>query len=232
MKKALTLILIIMTFHSCGVDFDVLEYSSLETIDDGFDILLLFPENDSEINEGEIVSETESRVVFEWASKNNNNLSPYSVQLINLTSNDTITYESLESESAIILERNIRYSWSIAGISNSKSDTWEFLNIGPEINSFSPLPAFAISPVSGASISQTSTTVNLIWKSEDPDNDIVSHDLYFGETEDPEILDTDIIGSRYNDIPVEAGKTYYWKIVTKDSSGNESISEVFTFSVG
>jgi len=38
--------------------------------------------------------------------------------------------------------------------------------------------------------------------------------------------------TRFDDIPIEAGKIYYWKIVTKDSVGNESTSEVFTFSVG
>lgn len=232
MKKGLILFFIVIIIQSCGVDLDVLEYADTEPIDDGIDILLIYPENESVINEGTNVSETESLLIFEWSNKGEDNFSPYNLQLINLNSNDTITYESLESESAITLQRDVEYSWFVTGILDSKSNTWSFYNNGPEIDSNGPIPAIAISPVSGASISQTSTTVNLIWQSEDPDNDISTHDLYFGEIEDPDVYETDITTSRYNDIPVEAGKIYYWKIVTKDSVGNESTSNIFTFSVG
>ena len=232
MKKRWTLILAILVFHSCGIDSDVLTYSDSNPIDDGIDILLLFPQNNSEIIDGTHVSATESRLVFEWTTKNNTDYRPFNLELVNLSNNDTIIYESIDTTSAIILQREVRYSWTVTGISDSKSQTWVFYNIGPALEASPPLQASAISPVTGASISQTSTTVNLIWSSEDPDDDIISFDLYFGETEDPPLLFEDINASRYNDIPVEADKTYYWKIVTKDSVGNESTSEVFTFSVG
>ncbi|MEP2279426.1 hypothetical protein [Maribacter sp.] len=232
MKKGLILFFVVTIIQSCGVDMDVLEYADTEPIDDGIDILLLYPENESVINEGINVTQTESRLIFEWSNKSENDYSPYNLHLINSNNNDTIIYESLESESAITLQRDNEYSWFVTGILDSKSSTWSFYFNGPDIDSSSSLAATAISPVNGASISQTSTTVNLIWKSENPDNDVTSHDLYFGEIEDPDIYESDITSSRYNDIPVEAGKIYYWKIVTKDSAGNESTSEVFSFSVG
>lgn len=229
MKKGLILLLAVTILQSCGVDLDILEYTDA---DNGINILLLFPENDSNCTDGIIVSDTESELIFEWEYEGDSDFSPYSLQLIDLSNNDTIVYESLETESAIILQRNVSYSWSVTGVLNSKSETWSFYNVGPGDELTAPLPAKAISPVSGASISQTSTTVNLIWKSEDADNDIIGHDLYFGETEDPELFVENITGSRYNDIPVVAGNFYYWKIVTKDSAGNESISPIFTFGVG
>ncbi|WP_282075719.1 hypothetical protein [Maribacter aquivivus] len=225
MKKSGFLIFLLLTIQSCGVDSDVLEYAK-----DQINITLIFPEDDSECTEGIIVSDTQSELVFEWSDENDN--SPYIVHLTNLVSSQTELIESNDTDVAIILDRGVAYSWYVTGKINSSSEIWSFYNEGPGLKSTIPYPAIAISPVSGASISQTSTTVNLIWKSEDPDNDIVSYDLFFGEVKDPQLYGTDVTDTRFNDIPVEAGKTYYWKIITKDSIGNESTSEVFTFSVG
>lgn len=211
--------------QSCGVDSDVLEYAK-----DQINIALIFPEDDSECTEGIIVSATQSELIFEWSDDNNN--SPYIVHLTNLLSSQTDLIESNDTNVPITLDRGVAYSWYVTGKINTSSEIWNFYNEGPGLESSIPYPATAISPVSGASISQTSTTVNLIWKSEDPDNDIVSYDLYFGEAKDPQLYGRNIPETRFNDIPVEAGKIYYWKIITKDSIGNESTSEVFTFSVG
>jgi hypothetical protein len=219
------LIFIILVIQSCGVDLDVLEYAKKN-----INLFLVFPENDSDCTEGIIVSETQSELIFKWIDENDN--APYILHLTNISTSQTELYESETTEVAITLERGVMYSWYVTGKINSSSEVWSFYNEGPGLKSTIPLPATAISPVSGASISRTSTTVNLIWQSEDLDNDIVGHDLYFGEVKDPELYGTDIIETRFDGIPVEAGKTYYWKIVTKDSVGNESISPVFTFTVG
>lgn len=225
MRKKVFLILTVISIQSCGVDLDVLEYSQKDT-----SILLIFPENELECTEGIIISDTESELIFEWNDLAFN--SPYILHLTNNSNGQTKLIESENTEHSIILDRGISYSWFVTGTSNTSSEIWNFYNEGPGTKSTIPLPAEAISPVSGASISQTSTSVNLIWKSEDSDNDIVGHDLYFGETDDPELLVVDITESRYNEIPVKAGKIYYWKIVTKDSIGNESTSAIFSFSVG
>ncbi|MGO4920510.1 hypothetical protein [Maribacter spongiicola] len=225
MKKSGFLVLLLLILQSCGVDSDVLEYAK-----DQINITLIFPEDDSECTEGIIVSETQSELVFEWSDENDN--SPYIVHLTKVESSQTELIESDDTDVAITLDRGVAYSWFVTGKINSSSEIWNFYNEGPGLESSIPYPATAISPVSGASISQTSTSVNLIWKSEDPDDDIVSYDLFFGEAKDPQLYGTDVTETRFNDIPVEAGKTYYWKIITKDSIGNESTSEVFTFSVG
>ena len=225
MRKRVFLILTVFSIQSCGIDLDVLEYSQNSS-----NIVLLFPENEMECTEGIIISNTESELTFEWNDANFN--SPYILHLTNISNGQTKMIESETTELAIILDRGISYSWYVTGTSNTSSEIWNFYNAGPGLESAIPLPAEAISPVSGASISQTSTSVNLIWKSEDSDEDIVGHDLYFGESTDPEIYSTDITETRINEIPVKAGKTYYWKIVTKDSIGNESTSAIFSFSVG
>jgi hypothetical protein len=224
-RKIGFLIFIFIVIQSCGVDSDVLKYAQKN-----INLFLVFPENDSECTAGIIVSDTESELIFKWVDENNHG--PYILHLTSISNSQTELYESETTEVAITLERGVTYSWYITGKFNSSSEIWSFYNEGPGLESTIPFPATAISPVSGSSISQTSTTVNLIWRSEDLDNDIVSHDLYFGEVKDPELYGTDIIETRFDDIPVEAGKSYYWKIVTKDSVGNESTSPIFTFSVG
>lgn len=225
MKRSGFLVFLFLLIQSCGVDSDVLEYAN-----DEINITLIFPENDSECTEGIIVSETQSELVFKWEDNNDNG--PYTVHLTNLLSSQTEFILSDATEVAITLDRGVAYSWYVTGKVNSSSEIWTFYNEGPGLESTIPYPATAISPVSGATISQTSTSINLIWRSEDPDDDIVSYDLYFGEVKDPELYGTDVTETRFNDIPVEAGKVYYWKVVTKDSVGNESTSEVFNFSVG
>jgi len=223
-KKSGLLVFLLLIIQSCGVDSDVLEYAN-----DQINITLIFPEDDSECTEGIIVSDTQSELVFKWLDENDN--SPYLVHLTNVESAQTELIESDNTDVTITLDLGVAYSWYVTGKINSTSEIWNFYNEGP-LESSVPYPATAISPVSGASISQTSTTVNLIWKSEDPDDDIVSYDLFFGEAKDPQLYGTDVTETRFNDIPVEAGKTYYWKIITKDSIDNKSTSEVFTFSVG
>jgi hypothetical protein len=226
MKKNLLLFTIII-FHSCGVDSDIIENNNSD-----FNIKLLFPENNSETTDGIAVSNTENELMFKWKNEGSSYNSPYILLLTNLDNSETTDYESSETEIAIIIDRGVSYSWSVTGIANSSSEKWDFHNIGPWTDSTPPLPAKAISPVSGASISQTSTTVNLVWTSEDSDNDIIGHDLYFGETENPGLFIENITESRYDDIPVVAGIIYYWQVVTKDSTGNASTSSVFSFNVG
>ncbi len=210
---------------SCGTDLDL-----LENFQDSVTIKLLFPEKDARITEGTLVSDTQSELVFRWTDESEN--APYTVHLINRSSLQMEAFESDSTELSIIIDRNVSYSWYVSGASNTTSETWSFYNAGPGLESSIPLPATALSPSSGAAISQTSTTVNLSWRSEDYDDDIVGYDVYFGEAEDPPLYQSDVVENRLNDIPVSAGKTYYWKIVTKDSVGNESTSQIFVFTVG
>ncbi|WP_052958651.1 fibronectin type III domain-containing protein [Maribacter thermophilus] len=225
MKRCLAFILSGFIFSSCSPDLDVLEYTKAN-----ISINLVFPEKDSECTEGSAVSDTQSEVVFEWIDERSSE--PYIVHLTNISNSETVLIESKNTETPIVLEKGTPYSWYVTGKHNTSSEVWTFYNEGNGIESFIPFPATALSPISGASISRTSTTVNLRWNAEDLDNDIVGYDLYFGESTDPELLISDIETSSYSGIPVTSGKTYYWQIVTRDSIGNESSSAIFSFSVG
>lgn len=225
MRKIAVLLMLTGFLASCGVDKELLQY-----VQNNSEIQLTFPENNLECTEGILLSETQSELIFSWEDELD--ASPYIVHLTNILTNQTQELESATTELSIVLERGTPYSWYVSGISNAKSEVWNFYNAGPGLESFIPFPAEAISPVSGASISQTSTSVNLIWSSEDLDDDIIGYDLYFGEETNPPLRAEDLEESRFDDIPVSAGRTYYWKVITKDSIGNESESLVFSFTVG
>ncbi len=64
--------------------------------------------------------------------------------------------------------------------------------------------------------------VTLSWSASDPEGDPITYDLYFGESEDAmsqQLRDSTVTSY---DVTVEWGKTYYWKVVAKDSAGNST----------
>ncbi|NUU98458.1 hypothetical protein [Marinitoga sp. 1138] len=67
--------------------------------------------------------------------------------------------------------------------------------------------------------------------STDPDGDIISYDVYFGESQDSmKIIDKDL-GKTYTYMPdLKKSKTYYWKVVAKDYNDGETSSKVWSFS--
>ena len=228
MKNRLGLFIILIALVNCSSDSDLIDLLVPTTI-----INLTFPENLTECTEGTLVSETESELTFLWEGIDR--VQTYKMTLKDLNTSNIKEFESDEPQLNVILKRATPYSWSISASSNPnkiRSETWSFYNEGPGSESFVPSPAIAISPASGASISVTSTTVNLRWNAEDLDNDIVGYNLYFEEDNDPALFESNLESDQFLAIPVAAGKTYYWKVVTKDSQGNESVSPIFSFTVG
>jgi hypothetical protein len=228
MSKKLGLLFVFLLLYGCAPDSDLLEILSPSAT-----INLSFPENLSECTEGIVVSETESEITFLWEPIER--VTTYSLHLTNLRTDDAQVLESKENGLTVPLLLGTPYTWYVTSASNPdkiRSEEWFFYNAGPGVESFVPFPATALSPAPGSSISVTSTAVNLTWNATDLDDDIVGYDLYFGETQNPPLLVSDIEGNRYFDIPVSAGQTYFWQVVTKDSKGHESTSAVFTFLVG
>ncbi|MEP4026771.1 MAG: hypothetical protein ABJL75_00015, partial [Nonlabens ulvanivorans] len=152
--------ILIIGIYSCGVDSEVLEYQKST-------IKLLYPEDNSEVTDGTILTDSTNTLVFKWEFLDNTENHLFFIELINLDNDIIEIYESNSNEASIPLQRNHNYSWQVTDSIHNSSLVWTFKNIGPWDTSVAPLAATAISPVSGASISQTSTTVNLIWKAED-----------------------------------------------------------------
>lgn len=193
---------------------------------------LIFPDNNQECNQGIIVGSTQSTVTFRWSVSANSD--SYNVVVKNLNNQITATHSTLVNELAITIQRGAPYSWYVVSksadvVETAQSATWKFYNAGDPISSYTPFPADLVSPTLGATITGVSSQ-NLVWQGSDIDNDIVSYDVYFGTTNPPTTLNTNTASTSVN-VSVAADNIYYWRVVTKDSQGNTSQSEIFQFKV-
>ncbi len=192
---------------------------------------LIFPENNTECNEGTVINETETDVLFQWQEATN--ASSYILQITNLNDGTSRNISTLSNEFLIRVLRGTPYSWSVKSLASgttqtTESEVWKFYNAGLPQESHPPFPAEAVSPQSGASVNEG--VVNLQWEATDIDNDIASYTMYLDTVNPP----ANEIGSTSNtntNSTVTSGEVYYWKVVTIDQNGNTSNSQIFEFSV-
>lgn len=194
-------------------------------------LALLAPAQNELCTQGSVISTTQSTVTLKWAAFNG--ASTYELAIKNLEDGTVKSQTTSSTQADATLDRNQPYSWSVISRSASnavlaKSDTWRFYNAGPSIVDYAPFPAEIISPSINQVITVNNGKVNLKWNATDVDNDILNYDIYLGESQPPALVQTGITTTTV-DINVVAGKTYYWKIVTRDAKGNTSDSGVYQF---
>jgi hypothetical protein len=204
---------------------------------------LVSPANNTECNEGTIVSADLSSVLFQWNPSENTNT--YTLKVTNLNTNTTQEQSTSNTSQSMALLRGTPFSWSVISKSNSttetaESGTFKFFNAGAPVENHTPFPAEAISPSRGATLSDV-TSITLEWESSDIDNDLASHTVkLLGTSEALDQVDfSDEATTTYetttaqsvSEVAVEAGKIYYWQVTSQDEEGNSATSEVFEFRV-
>lgn len=229
MEKKLILIFLIIFFIGCKKDSDLLNFVLFPT-----SATLVFPEANEECTAGIILSEIESEVVFRWGNIDEGY--SYEVNLTNLNTKENQIFSTENTELPIRLARGVPYSWFVTSIiiesqNRIDSDTEVFYNAGPGLHSYIPFPAQLVAPDLNTQLPASQNTVNLEWLASDLDNDIKEYDVYFDESNPPLLFRAEITDTFLNDISINAGTTYYWKIVTRDEVGNESNSKNFSFQV-
>lgn len=230
MKKLGHVLLFIILLGSCDADLDIAEAVILPPSE----VRLLFPENNSECTTGTVISESESEVTFNWTQADVTE--GYLVYLTDLTTNEETVVEADSTAMPITIKRGTPYRWSvITYVDDFQNPTTSpdgfFYNAGPGIVSYIPFPASAISPETDAQLIENTTSINLQWTAEDVDDDITGFDLYFGTTDQPELLAENLETPSYANVSVSSGNTYYWKVITKDANGNVANSVLFQFEV-
>tara|TARA_Y100000385_G_scaffold2776_1_gene2984 strand:+ start:1134 stop:1838 length:705 start_codon:yes stop_codon:yes gene_type:complete len=192
---------------------------------------LIFPENNTECNEGVVLSDTETEVRFQWQDATNAN--SYILEVKNLNDGTSRTISTLSNEFLLRVLRGTPYSWSVTSLASgtnetTKSAVWKFYNSGLPQESHPPFPANAISPLSGANVNQGE--VSLQWEATDVDNDIVSYTVYL-DSVTPPVAEVGSTSNTTINSTVTSGQVYYWKVVTTDQIGNTSDSQIFQFGV-
>jgi hypothetical protein len=94
-----------------------------------------------------------------------------------------------------------------------------------------PNPPTLVSPVEAAfGVSRIPT---LSWNGSDPDNDVLTYDVYLGRVSDNlPLVGANSGPSSYSGSLLNGGTRYYWRIVARDPSGAEASSVTQTFVTG
>ncbi|MBL6944615.1 MAG: hypothetical protein ISR56_09660, partial [Bacteroidales bacterium] len=79
--------------------------------------------------------------------------------------------------------------------------------------------------------SQDVTVIVLQWNCDDPENDPMVYDIYFGNNNPPPLYESDHPDKSLVVDDLIAGETYWWKIVAKDDHDNSSTGPTWTFDV-
>ena len=229
MKRKIPLLLVLLMLAACARKADNASPVSPPGI-----VTLTSPAENAVCVTGTIISDTESSVPFNWIASANT--SSYTLVLENLLTSAITSQSTANLQLTINLLRNTPYSWSIISRSTqtsatSQSDTWKFYNAGAGTVTYAPFPAAIVAPVAGQHINAPAGTVNLTWKGSAVSNNISGYDLYFGSNSTPGLLKSGVTDSFLNNVSVKSNTTYYWKVITKDISGNTSDSGTVQFSV-
>jgi hypothetical protein len=230
MRKGILLMAIILILTGCGAS----KHDPEPVIPPGKAVLLT-PTQNEVCTTGTILSATQSTVRFSWSPTGHT--ASYEVVFKNLLTSAILTQKTTSTGIDITLDRNTPYSWHIVSLSSTTaettdSDTWKFYNAGPGTVTYAPFPAEAVSPLFGTELVATTTTVNLSWKgSSVGPAATLTYDVYLGTTKTPVLQKGNSSDSFLNNVSVSSGKTYYWRVITKDAIGNSSDSGLFRFLV-
>lgn len=190
---------------------------------------LVFPENNTECNEGTNLTATTSDVNFRWNVAAN--ADSYELLITNLNTNGVTNNITAETNLTVTIVRGTPYSWSVVSKATETTETAtsavsKFYNAGVAIENYAPFPATVNAPQMGSSVN--AGTVSLSWSASDIDNDITGHDVFYGTDNPPAAMVGSTTGASL-DVDATGGSIYYWFVVTKDSGGNSSNSQVFQF---
>ena len=126
-----------------------------------------------------------------------------------------------------ILSYNTQYFWRI-----ESEDTYGYSTLGP-IWTFTtkenPPPYIAYNPLPENESTNIHIDAILSWEGGDPDGDNVTYDVYFGDNENPSLVDSNQTDNNYQPIVMNTTTSYYWRIITWDSLGKSSIGPLWNF---
>ncbi len=123
---------------------------------------------------------------------------------------------------------NTRKFLSLSGGSEFVTSKFTLDDIGGSLDENHP-PAAPSNPTPADNATKVSTTPTLKWTCTDPDNDPLDYDVYFGKTNNPELVKSNLATSTYSPDKLDYNTTYYWKIVAKDSPDDATQGTIWSF---
>ena len=215
MKKMILIFVMIVAFLSGCSDEKVLDQApvTLNFINtypaDGADSIPLYP-------------------IFSWEHENpDNNVYYYDFYLGTSSNPPLIKPDIFEySYRPFVLHDSTTYYWKIVARDRDQNEY-----IGP-IWSFSALNGPPTSPANPFPPEDTTvppSSIELRWESYELDDEPVEFDIYFGDETVPPLLISNYSSLVIDINDLENQTDYYWKIVARDTIGNESVGDVWHF---
>ncbi|WP_418262508.1 hypothetical protein [Flavobacterium faecale] len=179
----------------------------------------------------------DNNVVFEWVASTdpeqgalrykleiaeNNTFSPLFI-------NETITSTSRN----VNLTKGKLFYWRVKAIDNKSaesaySNVAQFQIEGEAIVNRAPLAPTLVLPTMNSEIPGFATTLS--WKSSDPDNDSLTHDVYFDTVNPPLVkVSENQSATTFTTGFLTAATTYYFRVNVKDNKGVTTIGPVWSF---
>ncbi|MDE1205432.1 hypothetical protein [Tenacibaculum larymnensis] len=181
----------------------------------------------------------DNSIPFDWndaTDPNNDNIS-YKIEIATNRELTNIikTQTAVVSNITITLDKGLAHYWRVTAVDNKgkegdPSEVFAFYTKGEGETNTAPFTAELVKPEDEGIIS--GTTVTLEWKGADSNTgDTLTYDVYFGEDADPTTIKEENLSTASIEVDVESGKTYYWKVNTKDNSGAKSIGQTWSFTI-
>lgn len=181
----------------------------------------------------------DNSIPFDWndaTDPNNDNIS-YKIEIATNRELTNIikTQTAVVSNITIALDKGLAHYWRVTAVDNKgkegdPSEVFAFYTKGEGETNTAPFTAELVKPEDEGIIS--GNTVTLEWKGADSNTgDTLTYDVYFGEDADPTTIKEENLSTTSIEVDVESGKTYYWKVNTKDNSAAKSIGQIWSFTI-
>ncbi len=84
-------------------------------------------------------------------------------------------------------------------------------------------------PVPADNEIEVSLYTSLSWTCNDPENDPITYDIYFGTSNPPLLVTTGQSNETYNPGTLNLNTIYYWQIIAHDDNANQTVGSVWNF---
>ncbi len=157
----------------------------------------------------------------------------YSVEIAKTNDFKEVLFNASTTDNsfAFTLENETAYFWRVKardkkGYESPYSPVQSFFTEPIAIVNTLPVISSVITPSHEQNISGSNITLG--WSATDADEDALTYDVYFGETNPPALVADNTVASSY-DVTIAANKTYYWRVVAKDTNQGVTISQIWSF---